>query len=273
MLRFFSKRKNLFFLLFLLVLSLAFLARAAEKRGPYSFLDRTALCLLGPPLKFTSFSIKKVCGLWNNYLDLVNLKKEVLCQRKKIGALEVENLLQQGYSKENKRLRHLLAFKKSLSYETLPAEIIGRDPSSWFKTILINKGQTCGIKRGCGVIAPEGIVGTVINVSGSISKILLVTDINSAVDAVVKKSGAKGILEGFGGNNCRLRYVLKSENIEPGDIIVTSGLHGIYPKGVVVGMVSAVDKNTQGFFQFIQIKPSVGFSKLSEILVVLKKEF
>jgi rod shape-determining protein MreC len=100
---------------------------------------------------------------------------------------------------------------------------IGRDPSSWFKTILIDKGSDDGVSRGAGVITPEGMVGRMVEVAASTSKVLLITDINSSVDAVVKRNRARGIVEGQGENRCRLSYVLKTEDVQPDDVLVSSG--------------------------------------------------
>jgi len=184
----------------------------------------------------------------------------------------MENQLLREESVENKRLRELLSFRDKFSYDILPAEIVGRDPSSWFKTILINRGKSDGVVRGAGVITPQGVVGRVIDITTKTSKVLLITDINSSIDAVIKRSRERGIVEGYTQNNCKLSYVLKTEDVRQDDIIVTSGLHDIFPKGVLIGNVIRFSKNRSGFFQFIDIKPSVDFTKLNEVLIVLNDQ-
>ena len=271
MLQFFLKKRKLFLLSGLFIVSLTLFARDAEKRRPYNFFDKLILGLILPPLKITTLCINKACQIWEEYFYLVDLKKKDSLLKSHIEKLQIENQLLREQSIENERLRELLSFKKRFAYKILPAETIGRDPSSWFKTILIDKGEKDGVLRGSGVITPKGIVGRVINVSGNTSKVLLITDINSSVDAVVKRSREKGIVEGYSENNCKLSYVLKTEDIKTGDVIVSSGLHNVYPKGVSVGRVSSIVKNKSGFFQFVEIKPSVDFSKLNEVLIVLKE--
>jgi rod shape-determining protein MreC len=270
MLQFFLKKKKFFFLSGLLVVSLTLFARDVEKRKQYNFFDKLLLGLLVPPLKITTLCINKASQIWEEYFYLVDLKKENSFFKDQTEKLEIENQLLREQSIENKRLRELLSFKKRFAYKILPAETIGRDPSSWFKTILIDKGKKDGVMRGSGVITPKGVVGKVINVSNNTSKVLLITDVNSSFDAVVKRSRERGVVEGYSENSCKLSYVLKTEDIKAGDVIVSSGLHNIYPKGVLIGAVSNIIKNKSGFFQFVEIRPSVNFSKLNEVLIVLK---
>jgi len=272
MLQFFLRKKGFFFLIGLFVVTLTLFAKDTEKRKPYNFFDRLILRLISPPLKVTTLCINKATQTWQEYFYLVNLKKEVSLLKNHIDKLEIENQLLQEQSVENKRLRDLLSFKRRFSYTVLPAEIIGRDPSSWFKTILVDKGKKDGVQPGLGVITPKGIVGKIINVSDDSSKILLITDVNSAVDAVLKRTRKRGIVEGFGENRCKLSYVLKTEDINLDDRIVGSGLNGTYPKGVLIGIVSNIVKNKSGFFQLVELKPSVDFSKLTEVLIVLKEK-
>jgi rod shape-determining protein MreC len=270
MLQFLLKKKKFFFLSALLIVSLTLFARDVEKRKQYNFFDKLILGLLVPPLKITTLCINKASQIWEEYFYLVDLKKENSFLKDQIEKLEIENLLLREQSVENKRLRELLSFKKRFAYKILPAETIGRDPSSWFKTILIDKGKKDGVMRGSGVITPKGVVGKVINVSNNTSRVLLITDVNSSFDAVVKRSRERGVVEGYSENSCKLSYVLKTEDIKAGDVIVSSGLHNIYPKGVLIGAVSNIIKNKSGFFQFVEIRPSVNFSKLNEVLIVLK---
>ena len=271
MLQFFLKRIKFFFLLFLLIISLSLFANDVEKRKEHNLFDRFIIALLRPPLKITTHSFNKARQLFENYFFLVNLKKENSFLKDYIKKLETENMLQNELVIENKRLRELLSFKENFSYKVLPAEIIGRDPSTWFKTIILDKGTESGVMPGSGIITPNGIVGRVISVISNTSKVLLITDVNSAVDAVIKRTRARGIVEGYSENICKLSYVLKTEEIIIGDTIVSSGLNGIFPNGVVIGTVSGITNDKHGFFQFVKVKPSVDFSKLNEVLIVLKE--
>ncbi len=271
MLQFFLKKKRFFFLLGLFIIALIFFARDIENRKTYTFFDRLFLDVLITPVKISTLCINKAVHIWRGYFYLVDLKKENSFLKGYIENLEMQNQLLREEALENKRLRELLSFKKKFAHTMRPAEIIGRDPSSWFKTIIIDKGSKDGLVRDCGVVTPRGIVGRIIDVTEASAKVLLITDVNSAVDAVVKRNRARGIVEGFGENTCQLSYVLNTEDVLLNDVLVSSGLNSIYPKGVSIGTVSRIVKNKQGFFQFVEIKPLVDFAKLNEVLVVLKE--
>ena len=146
-------------------MAIIFFSKALEIRTGYSIADRLFLRFLSPPLELTSLGISRVVRLWQDYLYLVNLKKENAFLKEYIEKLELQNQILREVSVENNRLRELLSFKKGFAYDMLPAEIIGRDPSSWFKTILINKGSHDGVERGLGVITPQGVVGKVVAVA------------------------------------------------------------------------------------------------------------
>jgi rod shape-determining protein MreC len=272
MLQFFLRRKRFFCILGLLFVSLTMLAKAVEKKRTYTFFDELLLTLFAFPLEATNRTVHFALSVWENYFYLVDLRQENIHLVELVEKLEMENQLLREQAVENIRLRRLLTFKETLAFEILPAEIIGRDPSSWFKTILINKGSRDGIRPGAGVITPHGVVGKIINAGFSSSKVLLITDVNSAVDAVVERSRSRGILEGAGENKAVFSYVLKSEHLLPGDVIITSGMNSIYPKGIALGTIRVVSPEKSGFFLVVDVLPAVDFSKLNEVLVVLQQD-
>jgi len=271
MLQFLEKKKRLLYLFVIFFAALALLARDLKAKRPDNVFDHYLIGLLSGPLKITTFCIKTTRRILDDYFFLVDLRQENRLLQKSLESLEIENQLLRERAAENQNLRDLLAFKEKFSYKMIPAEIIGRDPSSWFKTVLIDKGRDDGIDCGAGVIAPEGIVGRIIDVGASASKVLLITDINSSVDAVVKRNRTRGIVEGQGKNCCLLSFVLKTEDVLPDDILVSSGLNSMFPKGVPIGRVSHVANETEGFFLSIELKPLVDFSKLDSVLVVLRE--
>jgi len=195
---------------------------------------------------------------------------ENIALKRRINDLSIDNQLLAEQADENKRLRDLLVFRKKFEHTMLPAEIIGRDPSGWFKTILVDKGSSDGICKDVGVITPDGVVGRVVEVGPNSAKVLLLSDVNSYVDAIVKRTRAHGMVMGRGGNMCTLSYVLKTEDVALGDVIVSSGINIRYPKGIIIGTVTKINSNRSGFFQSIEVQPSVDFSKLQEVLIVLR---
>ena len=118
------------------------------------------------------------------------------------------------------------------------------------------------------VISPEGVVGQILKASPDYATVLLVTDYNSAIDAIVQRTRAKGIVEGKEGNRCQLKYLLRTEDVEPGDIVITSGLDGKFPKGLMIGEIQKVDKRHLGVFQYAELIPKVDLDRLEEVLVI-----
>jgi rod shape-determining protein MreC len=133
---------------------------------------------------------------------------------------------------------------------------------------LVNKGEKDGVTKDMAVATSEGVVGRVIEVSPDTAKVLLITDANSSLDVIIQRSRAHGIMEGKIDEVCILKYVQKNEDVQVGDIVITSGLGGIFPKGLVVGKVSQVDRKRPGIFQHIEVSPAVDLSRIEEVLIL-----
>jgi rod shape-determining protein MreC len=170
----------------------------------------------------------------------------------------------------NERLRELLQFREKNSPSMIGAEVIGRDPSSWFKSVTIDKGERDGLKKGMAVISPAGAIGQVLKISPHYATVLLITDYNSAIDCVVQRTRAKAIVEGKGENRCQLKYLLRAEEVAVGDVVVTSGLGGNFPKGLMVGEIKKVDKKGHGVFQYAELVPSADMTQLEEVFVIME---
>lgn len=172
----------------------------------------------------------------------------------------------------NARLRRLLDFKSSSDFPVLAANVIGKDPSLWFRSLIIDRGASDGIGRGAPVVNSEGVVGQVFEVAPSYSKVLLAIAPSSAIDVLLQKSRVRGILKGTGSLTYRLEYILKTVEVEEGDQVVTAGYGGVFPTGLPVGVVSKVIKKRRGMFHEIEVTPSVDYKTLEHLLVIDKKE-
>ncbi len=237
---------------------------------------RIAISLIAPFQKASTSSIRFVRDIWRHYFFVVNVAKENDNYQKALNKAFENNIQLKEFKLSNSRLRNLLNFEKTITNRVLSAEVIGKDPSPWFKTVLIDKGKNDGVESGMAVVVPKGIAGQVTDVSANYSKVLLIIDHNSAVDALVQNDRARGIIKGGMAEQCLFKYVLRKHDIEIGDIVVSSGLDGVFPKGLAVGYVSAVIKPKSGIFQEVTVTPYVDFEKLEEVLIVLnpkKKEF
>jgi rod shape-determining protein MreC len=230
---------------------------------------RIAVSVIAPFQKASSKSIHFLKGIWYHYFSLIHVAEENESLKKALDKALEKNIRYKEIQLANSRLRALLNFEKSVTDPVLSAEVIGKDPSPWFKTILIDKGKEDGLERGMAVVVPKGIAGQVTEVSSHYSKVLLIIDPNSAVDALVQRDRARGIIKGDAAGQCLFKYVLRKHNIAVGDIVVSSGLDGVFPKGLAVGQVSGVFKPKAGIFQEVTVTPYVDFEKLEEVLVVL----
>ncbi|MBU2629251.1 MAG: rod shape-determining protein MreC, partial [Proteobacteria bacterium] len=181
-------------------------------------------------------------------------------------AIETQNRYQE-LDLENIRLKKFVNFSGQVPDTYVAAQIIARDPSPWFKTIMIDKGANDGLVKGSPVVVSEGIVGQIIKVAANYSRVLLITDRNSAVDALVQNSRVRGIVKGNNEDNCSFVYALRKDQVKEGEMIISSGLDQVFPKGLKIGRILKVTKVHSQLFQDITIETSVDFDKIEEVLV------
>ena len=169
---------------------------------------------------------------------------------------------------QNERLRNLLAFVDDVDRAALPAQIIGEDASNWARTVTIDKGSRAGLRDGLAVVAAEGVVGRIIKTSPNSSRVLLVTDASSNVAALVQRTRTRGVVQGRGAK-LALKYALHDADVDSGDLLVTSGMGGVFPKGLSLGLVEVVLRDERDLFQQVLVTPVVDFSHLEEVMVLL----
>jgi rod shape-determining protein MreC len=238
-------------------------------RYPTNGVGRIALFFVAPCQKLVNDTLRFTRGIWQNYFALVSVAQEN--SKLKASLRQAISINQQHHEVElsNVRLRNLLNFQTTTSEESIAAEVIGRDPSSWFDAIIIDKGGSDGLQKGLPVVVPEGIAGQVTDVSDHYAKVMLIIDRNSAVDALVQRTRARGILKGGTSSRCIFKYVVRTEDVKVGDKIVSSGFDQVFPKGQPIGDVVSVVKQSSEMFQEVRVLPYVDFEKLEEVLVLL----
>jgi rod shape-determining protein MreC len=209
-------------------------------------------------------------SVWQTYFASVSAAKENKVLKKQLALVEQIENQNQELARENARLKKFVEFTASDPGTHVAARVIARDPSPWFKTIMIDKGEKHGLEKNAPVLVPEGIVGQITKVSQNYSRVLLITDRNSAVDALVQTTRARGMVKGSSENSCIFVYALRKEEIQAGETIVTSGLDQVFPKGLKIGTVLDVHKDPSQLFQDIRIQTSVDFDTLEEVLVYRK---
>jgi rod shape-determining protein MreC len=160
--------------------------------------------------------------------------------------------------------------KNTLRVTTMAASVIGEDGAPWFKTIIIDRGEVDGLREGMAVLTSEGVVGQLLKVAARSSRVMLLTDNASAIASVVQRSRARGVVKGKGGGQCVLDFAVHDEDVKVGDMVVTSGIGDVFPKGMPVGEVTMVKKGDFGIFQSIEVRPAVNITRLEEVLVLLQ---
>jgi len=268
MLEFFRRNRIILTSGFLLLFSLLLVstsARSRQARDPFAGILLEGL----RPLQVTvTDTLSGLAAVWTNYVDLVGIRAENKALRRRITELEQSAGRLAELEETNQRLNELLGFRSSLEGRTQPAQVSGRDPGTLFQSLTINKGERDGIRKGFAVLSPAGVVGQVVASSPHAARVLLITDHNSGIDAVVERSRARGIVAGALADGCVMKYLKRGEDVQVGDRVSTSGLDGIFPKGILIGEVTSVSRNHRGLLQMAEIRPSVPLERLEEVLVV-----
>ncbi len=246
----------------------AFLMTGGRKGREPHLLDRAVLALTTPLQEGITWVIDGGVSVVRGYLDLRQVRQEN-------DALRLENLQLRASVQalgetrgENARLRQLLGYAESAPGPEIAARVVGVNPVAKLLSVRISRGETDGVTRGMSVVTPDGIVGQVVRATGGYADVALVTDPQSRVAVRVQRSRARGTAVGSGDGPLKLVNMLRTEDVENGDLIITSGTDGVYPPGLVVGRVTNLEKKEHGMFQGADIVPAVDTTKLEEILVV-----
>ena len=204
---------------------------------------------------------------WSGYLDLRRVRAENAGLRQALNSLEVRLQEEHAQARRTDSLRQLLELRERSGLETVAAEIIAGSASPEFRTMTIDKGLADGLAANMAVISPAGVVGRVILSSPTASKLQLLIDRNAAAGALMERTRVQGIVTGIGDGTLHMQYVPGTADVKTGDLVVTSGIDGIYPKGFVIGTIDHADRGV-GAYHEIVIRPAVDFSRLEEVLIV-----
>jgi rod shape-determining protein MreC len=258
-----------------IVLLAAFLLMTVQvrhDRAVVSFVRQAILFTASPFIKLTAVTVGSVSHVWHNYVDLRGLRQENLRLQREAGILQrrIDQLEEQVL--ETQRLQGLLAMRDAWRAEFVAARVVGKDSTNWFKTILIDRGSRAGMRRNLPVAAPEGLVGRIVDVTPSTAKVQLITDPVSVAGALMQRTRVTGIVIGNLGAGLRVRYLPLLADVVVGDEVVTSGMGGIFPKGIPVGRVTAVERTSGALFQEAVLQPKVDLGRLEEVVVLMNSE-
>ena len=208
-------------------------------------------------------------GLWSSYADWKGVRRDNEALRAEAEHLRVQALQHLETERENARLRRLLELRQKLPLSTLAGEVVGRESGGWVRALTVNRGRGSGVAQQTPVIVPEGLVGRVVQVRPGASVVQLISDPASTVGAVVQRTRTPGLVEGDAGGVVRFKFMARDgAQVARGDYIVTSGLGSLFPKGLPVGRVIAIEDKGSALFHFAVVAPAVDFSRVEEVLLL-----
>ncbi len=206
-------------------------------------------------------------GMWSGYVALQQVQEENTRLKHELQTLQVSLQQERAEAQRTDNLRQLLELRERAQLDTVAAEVIAGAASPDFKTVTIDKGSSDDLATDMAVISPAGVVGRVILPSRRASKVQLLIDRNAAAGALIERTRVQGVVMGTGDGLLRMQYVPGTADVKPGDLLVTSGIDGIYPKGFVIGTVDHADRGV-GAYHDIIVRPAVDFTRLEEVLIV-----
>ena len=265
---FFEKNKKYIAILVLFLL-LFWLVTIQVKAGRFTVLERPVLAVSGFVERIITGTYHAVFDLGRGYAFLVRTERENERLKNELGSLRLENQITNELLSENERLRAALGFKKLHPPSSVMVQVIGKESSPSSSTITVNKGSSSGIGHDHAVITPDGVVGRIQTVLPGTARVQLLTDPGNTIAVRVQRNREEALLEGKL-DRCALKYVSYYVDVQEGDLLVTSGLDGVYPKGLPVAVVTSVRKHESSSFQTVYAEPVVRISRLEEALVLLK---
>jgi rod shape-determining protein MreC len=210
-------------------------------------------------------------GFFHDYFDLVNVRQENLRLKQQVAALEGRRTRLAELESENRHLSDLLELREVIAMPALAARVIGADATELSSTLVLSEGSSGGLRRDMAVISTDGVVGKLIAVAPNASRVLLINDHNSGLDAFDQRGRARGIVTGLLNGGLTMKYVDRTEDVKPGDSVVTSGMDGIFPRGLLVGQITRVSQEGPGLFLNVDVQPATNFRKLEQVLILTHK--
>jgi rod shape-determining protein MreC len=270
-------RRSRFLLVGLVALHLVLISHQVDGGRGASLLERAVFAVVYPFEWAVASSVRGVKDTLAAYVDLRGVRRENVRLKEQVAVLETLLQEKQDRVREAERLREALGLREILPLKTLAAEVVARDGLPFYRVLTIDRGSVHGVRLDAPVISPTGVVGRVIDVHPRAARVQLLLDAQAGVAVLIERTRAAGVASGRNlphdeaGADLEIRYVPALSEVEVGDVVVTSGLDGIYPKGLAVGRVRAVGPGG-GLFKDVRVEPSARFDLLEEVLVVLDEE-
>jgi rod shape-determining protein MreC len=262
------RQRSGYLLLFVVVGQILLISAQVNSRSGVPVLEQVTFSMFSEVQRGMFGGVSGVRHFWSGYVGLRQVKAENDELKRQLSDTQVALQEQRALADRTRGLERLLDLRAHVALSTVAAEVIGAAATPDFRTVTIDKGASDGLKKDMGVIAPAGVVGRIVVSSVRSAKVQLLIDRNAAAGGIVERSRAQGIVVGEGDQRLRMDFVADAADVVAGDVIVTSGIDGIYPKGFVIGRVEVVEKSG-GAYRRIAVRPAVDFSGLEDVLVVV----
>jgi rod shape-determining protein MreC len=263
-------------LLLLVVLGLLFVLMSFSSQTRYigetrTMFERTVMTVFSPVPKAVNWVGQSASDMYHGYLDMRRSINENVELHRKVVDLTRENLILRQSQGDLARMRSMVNYTEELPVKTSMAQIIMLDTSARFKSVIINQGSDAGIEVNDPIVNANGLIGRVVLTTKDMAKVQLITDNNSAVGCLLERTRRQGVLHGDGDRAAQLEGVPSLADVQPGDVVLTAGIDGIYPKGIPVATVSKVEEG-KGLTKPIWVRPAVDFGSIEEVIVLHTKK-
>jgi rod shape-determining protein MreC len=252
----------------LLVISISLLGSNLKRGQSLSLAENAAITVLSPFQEAVGWMVTSVFRVWDRYVYLIDLKDDNTRLTRLSDKLAFENLLLVERLKAYQRLDSLLAFPSLDETPFEAAQVIGRDPTDRAKILILNKGTKHGVAANMPVVTHRGVVGRIVSAGWSSSKTLLITDVRSAVDGIVQETRESLVAVGANSPALEVKYLSFNAKARNGDIVISSGLGGIFPKGLLIGALENVTPVSGSLFLSARLRPAEDFGRLEEALIL-----
>jgi rod shape-determining protein MreC len=242
-------------------------------RSEPGMIERPLLCSVGKTQSPNDFGVGNAANFWDSYINLVHTERDNEALRKENARLREENIGLQGILQQNARLTKLVGFKQQRPiYRLEPARVVAADMSPFFRVLRLRiEAETDNIEPEMPVVSSDGVVGRIERVSGRYCDVMLTVDPRSKIDIMTQLNRSRGILSGTGENDryeAQISYLLRRDEVEQGELVVTSGRAGTFPKELPVGRITSIDTKSFGLYQKVTVEPMVDFSRLEEVYII-----
>lgn len=232
---------------------------------------RALLEIAAPVQKAITRPVFFVRDTWQNYVALVDVAAENRALREQLARLEEEKLQFREALVMSGQLQRIAQMRREFEVPLLPSRVVGQDASQWSSALLLDRGRAAEVRSGMPVMVEQGLVGLVSATTPHAARAMLILDRRSAVDAMVQRSRARGLVRGLGTGELEFVFMVRGDDVQVGDEVISSGVGGVYPKGLRVGSVTAVRAERAELLHSAVIRPAVDFGRLEQVFVMLQR--